>query len=83
MRIQIFLILIHYCLSKCAFTVDDNDKPIETDRDAEVIGTVEACPHYSNQPVCCSRSQDRSMTKDFRSLDATFGSDGGGCDMYK
>ncbi|CAD8175277.1 unnamed protein product [Paramecium pentaurelia] len=81
MKIQIFLILLYYCNSRCAFTVDDKDKPIETDKDPEIIGVVEACPFFSGQPVCCTRSQDRSMVKDFKSLDATFGNDGGGCDI--
>lgn len=81
MRIQILFILFYGCFSKCAFAVDSNDKPYETDKEPEILGTLSACPFYSDKPVCCSKSQDNSMAKDFRSIDATFGSDGGGCDM--
>jgi len=46
-----------------------------------IMGEMTACSFMSNQPVCCVRAQDTSMDIDFDSLDATFGSDGGGCDM--
>jgi len=43
--------------SRCAFTVDENGKPYEKDQEAFVIGLLEACPYFNNQPVCCLPSQ--------------------------
>lgn len=45
--------LIVVVTSKCAFTVDPNDNPVETDQDPFVLGEVESCPFFKDQPVCC------------------------------
>lgn len=66
---------------KCGYSIDANGKPIETEMEPTIMGEMTACSFMSNQPVCCVRAQDTSMDIDFDSLDATFGSDGGGCDM--
>lgn len=44
---------------------------------------LSACKFYNGSPVCCTITQDKGIGDDFESLDATFGSDGDGCDMYK
>lgn len=65
----------------CGYSVDPEGKPVEPFMGPTVLGPMSACPFFSDQPVCCQRSQDDSMLRDFKALDATFGSDGGGCDL--
>ncbi|CAD8125014.1 unnamed protein product [Paramecium sonneborni] len=65
----------------CAYTLDDNKKPIPTDKEPWINQKMSACSFYQNTPVCCTESQDDGVGNDFISLDATFGSDGDGCDI--
>jgi hypothetical protein len=43
---------------------------------------VEACPYLNGKELCCSPAQDEQMKKNFQAIDATFGSAGGGCDVF-
>jgi hypothetical protein len=69
--------------TKCAYGLNDKGYPIETDKDPWINDLMSACRFYIGTPVCCTTSQDQGIGLDFESLDATFGSDGDGCDVYR
>ncbi|CAD8172772.1 unnamed protein product [Paramecium octaurelia] len=75
MKFQIFLIIsqqfLYPAFSAC---IDQARTPLN-------IGKIPACPFYDDTPVCCRQDNVDQMISNYRSIDATFGQDGGGCDI--
>lgn len=46
-----------------------------------LTGNNVVCEEYRNKPACCNNNQNILLADNFRSLDAVFGSDYGGCDI--
>lgn len=71
--ILIFLIsecIIEKVLSKCSFTQDCEDSndpacfPYKVDKEAVALEYDDvACPEFRNKPVCCSKAQDKILSK--------------------
>ncbi|CAD8207782.1 unnamed protein product [Paramecium octaurelia] len=78
------LTLIHLSYGiPCAYTIDENRIPIETDKEPWMSESMSQCQFYEKSPVCCTQAQDEGIASDFISLDATFGSDGDGSNMKR
>lgn len=79
----VLLSLLPAVYGRCGFSVvcSGNDcDPVDVDTEPW-IGRVDMCPEYDGKEICCNANQNKQLQANFQAIDATFGNDGGGCDV--